>query len=157
MRGAVSVGAALVVGIVLWVAAIAAAPLAITSTNRAVSVAAAMIYGAGARVCHQRPERCFSIAGRPLPVCARCTGLYAGAAIAAPLALLLASGLSGSRARRLVFLAAMPTIVTWSLEAAGVAHPSNLVRAIAGLPLGFAAGWLVIATLHGPRPTHKDH
>jgi uncharacterized membrane protein len=115
---------------------------------------AALVYGAGARVCHQRPERCFRVAGRPLPVCARCTGLYAGAAIAAPVALLLASGLSGGRARSIALLAAVPTLVTWSLEAAGFVHPSNTVRAIAALPLGFAAAWLVVAAFHGPRPLH---
>ena len=82
-----------------------------------------------------------------MPVCARCTGLYASAALGAPLALLLAAGLSGRRARSIVALAALPTLVTWGLEIAGFAHPSNIVRAIAALPLGFAAAWLVIATL----------
>jgi hypothetical protein len=48
--------------------------------------------------------------------------------------------------------------LTWSIEMAGLAHPSNIVRAIAGLPLGVAAAWLVIAVLaHGPRPHHKVH
>jgi fluoride ion exporter CrcB/FEX len=46
-------------------------------------------------------------------------------------------------------LAALPTLATWSVEAAGLAHPSNSVRAIAALPLGFAAAWLVIGTLNG--------
>ena len=36
-------------------------------------------YAAGSIVCHQIPERSFHIAGVQLPVCARCTGLYAGA------------------------------------------------------------------------------
>ena len=88
-----------------------------------------------------------------MPVCARCTGLYASAALAAPLALFLAAGLSGRRARYLVAAAALPTIITWGLEMAGLVHPSNMVRAIAALPLGFAAAWLVIATLaDGRRP-----
>src|ERR1019366_3025402 len=30
-------------------------------------------------VCHQIPERCLSIAGAPMPVCARCAGIYFGA------------------------------------------------------------------------------
>ncbi len=29
-------------------------------------------------LCHQRPERCFSIAGRPIALCARCLGIYLG-------------------------------------------------------------------------------
>jgi hypothetical protein len=34
-------------------------------------------------VCHQFPERCFEWLGRPLPVCARCLGLYSGVLAAA--------------------------------------------------------------------------
>jgi uncharacterized membrane protein len=152
MRGVTVWPRALGLGIVLWVLLLFTAPLAIVSANRPLSMGAALVYGAGARVCHQRPERCFRVAGRPLPVCARCTGLYAGAAIAAPVAL-LASGLSGRRARSIAVLAAVPTLVTWSVEAAGFVHPSNTVRAIAALPLGFVAAWLVMATfVHGSRP-----
>jgi uncharacterized membrane protein len=143
---------ALVAAAVLWVAAILLAPLAIASGRGALSLGAAGVYAAGARVCHQRPDRCFSIHGRPMPVCARCTGLYSGAALAGPLALFLAAGLSSGRARLTVTLAALPTLISWGLEFAGLAHPSNSVRAIAALPLGFVAAWLVISTLrHGRR------
>jgi len=158
MGARVEIGAtALAAGAVLWVALIVSAPLAIASTERAVSMGAAIVYGAGARVCHQRPERCFWTAGRPLPVCARCTGLYAGGAIGASAALLLGSALSGRRARVLAILAALPTLATWSLEAASLAHPSNIVRAIAALPLGLVAAWLVITALvHEPPHVRAD-
>ena len=33
----------------------------------------------GLAICHQIPERSFDIAGRPLPLCARCTGTFLGA------------------------------------------------------------------------------
>lgn len=33
----------------------------------------------GAAVCHRIPSHSFSLAGRPLPVCARCTGTFLGA------------------------------------------------------------------------------
>ncbi|HEX9368596.1 MAG TPA: DUF2085 domain-containing protein [Vicinamibacterales bacterium] len=148
---------ALVVASGLWVMAVMFAPLAIASRQPVLSLAAAGVYSAGARVCHQRPDRCFSIHGRPMPVCARCTGLYFSAAIAAPLALFWASRLSSRRARLVAAMAALPTLVTWGTEIAGLAHPSNTTRAIAALPLGFAAAWLVIATLpRGPRPHHED-
>ncbi len=148
----------LVAAAILWVAAVVLAPLAIASRQPVLSMGAAGIYAAGAHVCHQRPDRCFWIHGRPMPVCARCTGLYASAAVAAPLALFCASGLSSRRARRIAAMAALPTLITWGIEIAGLAHPSNMVRAVAALPLGFAAAWLVVSTLvHGPRPTHKGH
>ena len=145
---------ALVAAALLWVAVILLAPIAIASRHGAVSLGAAGVYAAGARVCHQRSERCFWIQGRPMPVCARCTGLYAGAAVAGPLALFLAAGLSSRRARLAVALAALPTVISWGIEFAGLAHPSNSVRMIAALPLGFVVAWLVISTLSdGARPS----
>ena len=148
------IGRALVAGGVLWVAAILLAPVAIASRQGGLSLGAAGVYTAGAQVCHQRPARCFWIRGRPMPVCARCTGLYAGAAVAGPLALFLAAGLSSRRARFTAAVAALPTLVTWGIEFAGLAHPSNSVRAIAAVPLGFVVAWLVISTL--PRGTRAD-
>ena len=40
-------------------------------------------YLVGSFLCHQRPERSFFLWGSQMPVCARCIGIYAGAAIAA--------------------------------------------------------------------------
>jgi uncharacterized membrane protein len=143
---------------VVWLAAILLAPLAIGSDRPVLSVGAVGFYAAGARICHQRPDRCFWIHGRPMPVCARCSGLYAGAAFAAPLALVWAAQLSGRRARAVAAAAALPTLITWSLEVAGLTHPSNLVRFVAALPLGLVAAWLVVSTLSdGARAHHKDH
>ena len=39
---------------------------------------ALVIYTAFSKFCHQIPERSFEIAGHPLAVCARCTGIYFG-------------------------------------------------------------------------------
>jgi uncharacterized membrane protein len=143
------------VGVVLWTTALLAAPLELSSGNRVLSAAALAMYSAGAEVCHQRPERSFHIGATQLPVCARCTGLYVAAAAGAPLALLLVGSMSGARARTLAALAAAPTLVTWTAEMAGLAHPSNIVRAVAALPLGFVAAWLVMTTLsHEAAPVH---
>src|SRR5215475_7414277 len=43
----------------------------------------AAVYQIGSLVCHQLPNRSFYFWGSQLPVCARCTGLYVGAALAA--------------------------------------------------------------------------
>ena len=82
-----------------------------------------------------------------MAVCARCTGIYAGAAVAAPVALLAAVSLTSRGGRWLLGLAALPTLATWGLEFAGVVPFSNLTRCLAGLPLGAAAAWLVLGTL----------
>ena len=42
-----------------------------------------VMYAASSLICHQRPERSFYLLGAQLPVCARCMGIYAGAAVAA--------------------------------------------------------------------------
>ena len=124
---------ALSLGAGLWVAALLAAP--------------GWVFPLGSFICHQRPERSFFITGQQLAVCARCTGLYFGTAMAAPLALIAVSSLTGSRARRIAIVAAAPTALTWILEFGGVAAFSNVARFIAALPLGFAAAWLVLGVL----------
>jgi uncharacterized membrane protein len=43
----------------------------------------------GYSVCHQIPERSFVLAGRPLPLCARCTGTFLGATLGLVYMLLL--------------------------------------------------------------------
>ena len=117
----------------------------------ALVLAPAAIFPAGTFICHQRPERSFFVHGQQMPVCARCTGLYLGAALAGPVALLLAAPLASARARRLLVAAAVPTALTWTLEVAGLAPMSNAWRFAAALPLGFAAAWLVLGTLRAPR------
>lgn len=136
----------LLVASVAWLAAVIAAPFAIQSSVSPVRDAAAVVYAAAGFICHQRPERSYWLAGAQLPVCARCTGLYVSAAIGAPIAYVFAAAMSSARARLAAVAAGLPTLVTWSMEAGGLAHPSNTVRALAALPLGFAVAWLLIAT-----------
>jgi uncharacterized membrane protein len=142
--------------VLLWVAAVIVAPLASASPVPAVARAAVLVYGAGAFVCHQRPERSFHIHGRQLAVCARCTGLYVSALAGGLLALAFGvAALSPSRARMWLAIAAVPTLLTVSLELAGVAYPSNTTRMLSALPLGAVAGWIVVAVLHPMRRTEQ--
>ncbi len=112
---------------------------------------AAAAYLAGSLICHQLPERSFHIGAAQLPVCARCAGIYVGVALIAgtrwwggpcrvrlaPLALIVA--------------AAVPTLVTVAAEWLGIWEPSNLSRALSGVPLGAAIAFVVVdavAKLH---------
>ena len=113
----------------------------------------AAIFPIGRYICHQRPERSFVVHGQQMPVCARCTGLYVGALVGAPLAAIAATALAGARARRLIAICALPTLTTWTLEFAGIASFSKAARFTAALPLGFAAAWLVLSVLAPSRPT----
>jgi uncharacterized membrane protein len=145
---------AIVLAAFLWVVALAAAPTAIASSTRWPSRMAVMIYAAGRLVCHQRPDRSFTEAGRALPVCARCTGLYVSALAGGLVALAGSAGaLAPSRARWLLLVAGTPTAITWLSEIAGLAHPSNIVRAVAAVPLGGAVAWVVVTMLMNDAPT----
>src|SRR5262249_38310806 len=80
-----------------WAAALPLSTL-VASMTRTPATAfgfAFVIYAMGGLVCHQRPERSFWLWGAQMPVCARCSGIYAGAALAAALALIIPG--SGSR------------------------------------------------------------
>ncbi|MFN8062678.1 MAG: DUF2085 domain-containing protein [Vicinamibacterales bacterium] len=132
--------------LVVWCAALVAAPVvaARAGTGGPVgpAVGATTVYLAGRLVCHQRPTRSFHLAGHQLPVCARCCGLYLGAAAGAVLAAARRRVASDDR-RRLLWLAAaaIPTAASLAVEWSGVAAPANLTRALLALPLGAVAAW----------------
>lgn len=140
--------AGLTAAALLWAGALLAAPLALEHGG-AISTASAVLYEGAGRICHQRPERSFHLAGTPLPVCARCAGLYfAGAAGC----LLAWSGRRREvapprRARALILTAALPIVFTVAAEVAGLLHTSNVFRTITALPLGAAAGWVFVRSL----------
>ena len=143
---------ALALAALAWVALLLLAPVAHSSI-------ATLIYAIGAVVCHQIPERSFHLAGVQLPVCARCFGIYAGAAAAAAIYVLgvfVADSarwrtLSPRAARRVFLVSALPTMLTVALEWAGLWRGSNIVRAIAGGVVGIGGALVVmsaVATLH---------
>ena len=117
---------------------------------------AAIVYGVASLVCHQRPERSFYWGPVQFAVCARCTGLYAGAAIGSVAAVIAGHDrlvAAVPAMRRALVIAAVPTAATVAAEWAGMWAPSHTVRALAGLPLGAAtavvlAAAAVMTTLH---------
>ena len=145
LPGALTVGAVLALALMTA----AATPLAQDSW----SAAAAFVYAACSQICHQKSERSFALAGMPLPVCARCYGLYFSGAIGA-LAAWAAQPGQLHQSRLVLGLAAVPTAATWGLEAAGLAAFSNTIRAGAALPLGAAAGWVFVQMLRYDAESH---
>jgi uncharacterized membrane protein len=125
----------LLAGAILWLAVIFVAPFGIHWP-----------YVFGSFVCHQRPGRSFWIGGAPMPVCARCTGLYLAAAAGAALAIVSQSrALRATQARVVLLVAAIPTAATLIIEWLGLFDPGSAVRFLAALPLGGAAAWVVAA------------
>jgi uncharacterized membrane protein len=96
------------------------------------------VYFAAGQICHQKPERSFETRAVAWPVCARCTGLYLAAPLAAVLALRRRRGqvVFGVGPVKLVALAAVPTVLTLLWEWGGLGTPPNLWRFVSALPLG---------------------
>jgi hypothetical protein len=132
-----------------WAAAITAAPLCLRSASVTARALAVAPYVVGSRICHQSPPRSFSFAGVPMPVCARCAGLYVGV----PFGIL--AGLAGARARpdapsraaRWLALAAAPTLLSVLVERAGVLPVPIWLRATLGAGLSGLAAFVVTAQL----------
>lgn len=137
-----------------WNAAILAAPA------RGATGLSAATYLAGSLICHQQPERSFNRDGVQYPVCARCQGLYGGAALGV-VAWMIAAGVRGAangRTARLLqptlvrtglLVAAVPTAVSVALAWSGVWDGSNVVRAIFALPLGALIAAVIAAVAAG--------
>ncbi len=68
----------------------------------------------------------------------------------------VAIGISPTRARRLLLAGAAPTVVTILFEWATGQMPGHWTRALSGVPLGGAAAWIVLLSLHGD-PFYRRH
>jgi hypothetical protein len=151
---------------VAWSFALPLASLAASEPHpsSAVYLCSFFVYLIGSLLCHQLPERSFHLWGAQMPVCARCTGIYAGAAVAAVIATFRTAQAvrhtpnvlqrflgapkrrtreSGSPAKLGVAIAALPTVVTLVYEWTMGQTPPNWIRAAAGAPIGVVAAWIV--------------
>jgi uncharacterized membrane protein len=108
-----------------------------------------LIYGIGGVICHQQPERSFYVGSIPLPVCARCTGIYAGGAVVA-MAVLAGCHFPvhpAARVRAWLAAAAVPAVLSLLYEWGTARTPSNTIRAATGVLIGAAVAAAVFALL----------
>jgi hypothetical protein len=155
---------AFVAASIVWAALLPVAPFAASQPAPAPIWygLAFVVYGAGSFICHQMPARSFHSWSAQWPVCARCTGIYFGAAVVAVITMvrLPPSPLRGyggprkpdptydtGRARVLLAVAALPTAVTLISEWTTGVTPSNAIRALAGAPLGAAIAFIIVEAL----------
>lgn len=149
LRGAWAAWVCVAFVTLLWVSLIVGAPLASAGGHE--SLAFVLYHGLGT-VCHQMPERAFWLAGHPLAVCARCSGIYAGFAAAVllyPLLLPLISRLrpvSGTPRREWLILALAPTTIDFTLGITGLWANTHLSRSLTGAWLG---AWLAFYVVPG--------
>ena len=140
---------------VLWAAALPAAAYLATLSSGAAQLLAVAVYGLGSVICHQRADRSFHLFAEQLPVCARCTGLYAGAALSAVAYLWgvrrkMPADLTPA-ARRLLTIAALPMAASIVYEWATGDVPTNLARAATGIILGAAVAYVILAAVDSTR------
>lgn len=147
---------------VTWLAAASGGWLGLILASPVAPVPLALVvYAVGGAVCHQIASRSFHIGTAQLPVCARCTAIYAGAAVSFAWQAARLKHQAGTSdgaavqngvmsARLWLACGALPTLVTVALEQAGLWHTSNIERAIAGFPLGISVAFVAgrAATLH---------
>jgi len=133
------------IGSVTVLVMIVGAPLALKSGHPFWGLA---IYRAFSYVCHQLPERSFFIAEHQFAVCARCTGLYAGFAVAV-LFYPLVRSLRQIEApkRKWLFLAAAPLAIDFSLGFFGIWENTHFSRFATGALLGAVAVFYVMPGL----------
>ncbi len=96
-------------------------------------------------ICHHRSDRTLPATGAPVPVCARCSGVWVGWLLAGPV------GVALSRARRdlrgwhlsAVGMVLLVGLLPAVLEKFGWIETMNSFRALLGVPLGIAGGALL--------------
>ncbi|MCM3903064.1 MAG: DUF2085 domain-containing protein [Pyrinomonadaceae bacterium] len=134
-----------VVGALLFVGLLVLAPLAQANGLQWFSFA---VYEAFSHVCHQAPERSLYIAGYPLAVCARCTGLYVGFAAGVAFYPVMTS-LKRTHApeRKWLFIAAAPLGIDFGLGFLGIWENSHISRLLTGALLGFVSVFFIMPGL----------
>src|SRR5687768_9603926 len=104
----------LLTGSLLLLSFIVGAPFARADQHFLIS---GTLYQAFSYVCHQQSERSFFIAGEPLAVCARCTGLYAGFALTTLLyPLFISLRRTYPPERKWLFIGAAPLAIDFGLR-----------------------------------------
>lgn len=97
-------------------------------------------------ICHQRPDRSFWILGAPIALCARCLGIYIGAAVG----LLLRT--SRRIALQILIIVATLNILDAVSELAGLHGNWMTVRFVLGLTLGASGALLISSSMPSASP-----
>ena len=132
-----------------WCALGAAAPLLQAAHHTDAALVARLLQ---APVCHQIPDRSLPIAGHPMGLCARCSGLALGFAAGAAWMLIWCLRWPAETPRppspRLLALAMLPALAEWIGELLGLSVSGNVARAAAAMPPGLAVLRFFLPAIH---------
>ena len=95
-------------------------------------------------VCHQENFKCISYEGHQILVCARCTGIYLGAFIAAIVELRF---IFPELPLKLLFVSIIPVLFDVFLSTTGVYHYSKIIALCTGIVFGFVVYLFIIKEL----------
>lgn len=99
-------------------------------------------------ICHGRVERSLDLFGVPMPICARCTGIYLGL-MAGLAAWWLVRFVSAKAMRNLSIIAVMPLAIDGLTQLTGLRESNNPLRVATGVIAGLAFGlWILSAVEH---------
>lgn len=153
--GAITAIALLLLGLIV------AAPLATAGGSAQLG---SSIYYAFGYFCHQIPERSFHLAGQKFAVCSRCTGLYAGFALATlTYPLIRPLNRTDTPSRIWLILAAVPLAIDFGLGYFDIWHNTHASRFVTGALLSSVAafyivpGFIELALAVGRRLRLNDH
>jgi uncharacterized membrane protein len=98
-------------------------------------------------VCHQIPERSYSISGHPVGLCVRCLWIYIGLGLGHLVFACFCLDLSEKNSLRLLAGTVLLMAADVGLEALGIYHNWPLPRALTGGLFGFACSWFTLRGL----------
>ncbi|PYQ28661.1 MAG: hypothetical protein DMF56_15625 [Acidobacteria bacterium] len=132
-------------------AVVSAIPIVILSASMVCSWAIA--HGASMRwrlvfrlMCHGIPSRCLDLFGVPMPICARCVGIYAGL-LAGLIAFWLLPIVTERVMRTIAFIAVTPLAIDGLTQLVRLRESTNPLRLATGIAAGLAFGMWVLSAV----------
>lgn len=106
-------------------------------------------------MCHGRVERCLELFGAPMPICARCVGIYGGMLLGI-LAFWAVPLLRERVMRGVAFAAVLPLALDGLTQLAGLRESTNELRIATGIVAGLAFGLWILSAVER-RDTASSH
>ena len=142
------------ISVLIWCLLIIAAPF---FAHQHLALPAGLIYLFFSKICHQFPDRSFSIWDNQFAVCARCTGLYFGFFIGTLLFPLFKMSKNFNPPKRYLFFVALtPLIIDLSLSTFHIWQNTFFSRVITGLFLGGVAALFIIPGICNLTKTREE-
>ena len=136
------------------IAAIALGSAATAILSAAILCTWAVAQGASMRwrlpfraLCHGIIARCLTLWGAPMPICARCSAIYAGLVIGSLLFSATWKWIDPRIMRGLLVLAALPIAVDGITQAIGLRQSTNFLRLATGFPVAVMLALWLLATV----------